>query len=62
VKIYGSYDEIEEELMIIVEDTGAGMSQHKIAKLFKTFTKILKNKNSNRDGVGLGLTLSKNIA
>lgn len=48
--------------MIIVEDTGAGMSQHKIAKLFKTFTKILKNKNSNRDGVGLGLTLSKNIA
>ena len=48
--------------MIIVEDTGAGMIQHKIAKLFKTFTKILKNKNSNRDGVGLGLTLSKNIA
>ena len=62
MKIYGSYDEIDEELKIIVEDTGVGMSQLNITKLFTTFTKIMKNRNINKDGVGLGLTLSKNIA
>ena len=62
MKIYGSYDEIDEELKIIVEDTGVGMSQINITNLFTTFTKIMKNRNINKDGVGLGLTLSKNIA
>ena len=62
MKIYGSYDEVDEELKIIVEDTGVGMSQLNITKLFTTFTKIMKNRNINKDGVGLGLTLSKNIA
>ena len=62
MKIFGSYDEIDEELKIIVEDTGFGMSQLNTTKLFTTFTKIMKNRNINKDGVGLGLTLSKNIA
>jgi signal transduction histidine kinase len=30
--------------------------------LFRAFTKIMNNRELNRDGVGLGLTISKNIA
>jgi signal transduction histidine kinase len=31
-------------------------------KLFQAFTKIMNHRELNRDGVGLGLTISKNIA
>jgi hypothetical protein len=30
--------------------------------LFRAFTKIMNHRELNRDGVGLGLTISKNIA
>jgi K+-sensing histidine kinase KdpD len=33
-----------------------------MATLFTNFTKIMENRQLNREGVGLGLTISKNIA
>ena len=47
---------------IIIEDTGVGISADNLNKLFQAFTKIMNNRHLNRQGVGLGLTISKNIA
>lgn len=48
--------------VISVEDTGVGMSPDQLDKLFVPFTKIQENRELNREGVGLGLAISKNIA
>jgi signal transduction histidine kinase len=39
-----------------------GISEEDIKLLFTPFLKIQKNRNFNREGVGLGLAVSKNIA
>jgi signal transduction histidine kinase len=33
-----------------------------MTNLFTNYTKIIKNRELNREGVGLGLTISKNLA
>lgn len=38
------------------------MSQLQIASLFQPYTKIMANRALNREGVGLGLAVSRNIA
>ena len=45
-----------------MEDTGVGMTKQQVACLFTNFTKIMDNRDLNKEGVGLGLTISKNIA
>lgn len=47
---------------IKVEDSGVGMSNQQKARLFQPFTKIKSNRQLNKEGVGLGLAVSKNIA
>lgn len=48
--------------IIEVQDTGVGIPEDKMQSLFEAFTKIMDNRDLNKDGVGLGLTISKNIA
>lgn len=38
------------------------MTEAEVSKLFKPFTKIKCNRELNREGVGLGLSVSKNLA
>jgi signal transduction histidine kinase len=58
-----SLDPIKPEILhIAVEDTGVGMTPQQVAKLFQPYTKIMNNRNMNREGVGLGLAVSRNIA
>ncbi|CAK89807.1 unnamed protein product (macronuclear) [Paramecium tetraurelia] len=47
-----------------VEDTGVGISQHNLSKLFKAFGKIKEglSENLNEQGVGLGLLISNKLA
>lgn len=45
-----------------MKDTGVGISEEQFKKMFTAFTKILKNRDMNKEGVGLGLTVSKNLA
>jgi signal transduction histidine kinase len=45
-----------------VTDTGVGMSRLQLSRLFKPFTKIKSNRQLNKEGVGLGLAVSRNIA
>eukprot|EP00347_Sterkiella_histriomuscorum_P013223 403365539 len=52
----------EKQIKIMVKDSGVGMTQSQIQKLFIAFTKIMTNRHLNKEGVGLGLTISKNLA
>lgn len=45
-----------------MEDTGVGMSPSQLANLFNPYTKIMENRVLNKEGVGLGLAVSRNIA
>ena len=38
------------------------MTRNQVSSLFKNFTKIMDHRELNKEGVGLGLTISKNIA
>ncbi|TNV74053.1 hypothetical protein FGO68_gene9792 [Halteria grandinella] len=55
------YDIITRVLKTTVIDTGIGMSQEELKKLFRFFGTLQKSKNINRNGMGLGLTISKMI-
>ena len=62
MKASGRVDSKKKTLRLIVEDTGVGMTKQQVASLFTNFTKIMDNRDLNKEGVGLGLTISKNIA
>ena len=44
-----------------VRDTGVGIEPDKLDQLFTEFTKVQRYRNLNKDGVGLGLVISKNL-
>jgi signal transduction histidine kinase len=48
-------------LQISVRDTGVGISKENQEKLFKFFGFIKETKDMNKNGVGLGLAISKQI-
>jgi len=62
VKLYGHVDRKKKHLRIIIEDTGVGMTRSQVKNLFRNFTKIMDHRELNSEGVGLGLTISRNIA
>ena len=51
----------DEELEVSVTDTGIGIKERDLTKLFKFFGKLQSSKNINKGGMGLGLTISKMI-
>ncbi|CDW81611.1 histidine kinase-dna gyrase b-and hsp90-like domain containing protein [Stylonychia lemnae] len=61
VKIVGDIDS-NHNVQLKVIDTGVGMDKAQVKQLFTPFTKIMSNRHLNREGVGLGLTISKNLA
>lgn len=48
-------------LTITVKDTGIGIREDDMKKLFDSFTRIEENRNRNIQGTGLGLNLTKNL-
>jgi signal transduction histidine kinase len=52
----------EKTMTTIIRDTGVGMTQDQMKNLFTNYTKIINNRELNREGVGLGLMISKNLA
>lgn len=49
------------ELEIIVKDTGVGIKQEVMDHLFENFVRSEENKDSNKSGMGLGLSITKKI-
>lgn len=54
-----SEDEIQ--LQISVKDTGIGIKEQDLAKLFQSFQQLDSKRNRNIEGTGLGLAISKQL-
>lgn len=54
-------DKIEKWLKIEIEDTGIGIKQHDLNKLFKYFSMLQDDHKINSKGTGLGLNITKRI-
>ena len=48
-------------LIVHVEDTGVGIEADDISKLFSKFGKLHRTADINSEGLGLGLTIVKQI-
>ena len=46
---------------IEVEDTGVGMNDEQLEKLFCPYTKFKQDRHLNKEGVGLGLIIVKRL-
>jgi len=46
------------ELIVAVEDTGIGINENDIDKLFETFLRIEEKRNRNIEGTGLGMNIT----
>lgn len=53
------YDSFRGDMEIIVQDTGEGMSQEEIDKLFQSFSRADSGKKNWAEGSGLGLYIAK---
>ncbi len=49
-------------LTMLVSDTGQGISEEDISKLFQLFQRLRENENRTVEGTGLGLALSRKLA
>lgn len=49
------------ELYMTVKDTGIGIKESDIEKLFDSFKRLEENKNRNIEGTGLGLNITKQL-
>jgi two-component system, sensor histidine kinase and response regulator len=56
-----SIKESEKEISIRISDTGIGMKDEEISKLFNEFYRIRNEKTKNISGSGLGLSIVKKI-
>ncbi len=52
---------LDGSLYIDVEDTGVGISEENLSKLFTAFGQLNTKKNRNVEGTGLGLAIVKNL-
>jgi signal transduction histidine kinase len=61
ISINLSFNRFTQSITTSVKDTGVGIREEDIEKLFKFFGQATSSKNINRSGMGLGLTISKMI-
>ena len=55
-------DESHAELIFIVADSGIGIKEEDLKKLFDEFTQVDAKKNRNKEGTGLGLAIARQLA
>ncbi len=60
-EIFFTIKETDNQIQIIVEDTGIGMSQEEKSHLFEEFMRAKNEKTRNISGTGLGLSIMKKI-
>jgi signal transduction histidine kinase len=52
----------KEAVLVRVSDTGIGIPTDKLQKIFEPFVQVDPNYTRTRDGVGLGLAISRDLA
>ena len=62
VTIDFSFDNEISRLKCVVSDTGMGIKEEDMDKLFSTFQRLDETKNRNIEGTGLGLNITKQLA
>jgi len=58
VSVSVSYDPLVETLCVVVSDTGIGIKEEDLGKLFGSFQRLETDKNRNIEGTGLGLNIT----
>lgn len=61
IKLSASFDSIRQRLIVHVSDTGVGIAEQDFCKLFNRFGKLHRTAEMNHEGIGLGLTIVKQI-
>ena len=61
IKLRANYDEDAQSLVVQVQDTGAGIEAEDMQNLFSKFGRLHRTAEMNHDGIGLGLTIVKQI-
>ena len=61
IDISASYDIKTNNLNVHVKDSGAGIDSEDFSKLFSRFGKLHRTAKLNNEGIGLGLTIVKEI-
>ena len=52
---------VRRQILFSVKDTGIGIPQDKMSNIFEPFTQLERTISRKRDGVGLGLAITKNL-
>ena len=58
--VQNQYDDFV-ELTFAVRDTGIGIKQEDIKRMFESFERLEVNRNRNIEGAGLGMTITQNL-
>ena len=61
IKIKVGYNYDINVIVVHIEDTGTGIAEKDLSKLFSLFGKLTRTASQNSDGIGLGLTIVKQI-
>ena len=61
VTVSVSYDRATEMLWVVVKDTGIGIKNEDLGKLFGSFQRLDEDKNRNIEGTGLGLNITMQL-
>lgn len=61
IKVKVSYERLQNLLIVHVKDTGIGIAKEDFPKLFNRFGKLHRTAHLNHEGIGLGLTIVKQI-
>lgn len=64
VKVSIDFEKLSEESILLkatVEDTGIGIKEEDLQKLFKSFNQVDSKRNRNVEGTGLGLAISRKL-
>lgn len=61
IEIMVAYDHVDQNLVVKVKDTGMGIAAEDTPQLFSMFGKLQRTAAVNNDGIGLGLTIVKQL-
>lgn len=61
VRVIMAYDYEKDLLKVHVVDTGKGIREEDMAKLFKMFGKLKRTAEANSEGIGMGLMICQNL-